>query len=590
MGCKSRGVAVLAALLGAIVAASAMAASAAAITEPVSFTNWAVWGSLTPKKLNEPVELPQGSTFNGVAEVTSTATSLSGTISGSIYVPPFKAKLKLGGALPTEVGVTFTQVGPSEGTISTVSPSDCAEPRFGTTCMNMSVESKADLGITATGLLGLEVRSECETSEPVVFHLSTDMPGEQLVLKLAGPHFTGTVTIPSITCKGLSGVAEGLLLTGLMSGPENPYSLKIGPNEPAAPTVTSEEATSVSQVSADLHASEDTNGEAESDCHFEYGTTAEYGTSVPCSWRLGSGFAVNAPLTELSEGQTYHYRIVATNTLGTSYGADQTFTTLSGSPEYGRCVAQKGGEYSDPTCQNVAEKKGVPDHKGKYEWLPGPTPACVAHKKGEYTDSSCSARSSKPHKGGYEKAGAGFTASTGAVTLETAQLPGAPVVTCSASSASGEVTGTATGSERITFTGCESSGRQCTSEGPDGTPSPGAGTIVTNLLATRLLGPVAGSVWTELASSEHQPYLAEFGCGGILFRMSGSLGGVQSGDVDAPSLTSTTSFSVEEGREAEQAVFTEASEDGGSSWTGPDASTLVMRSSNTAASAVEIRP
>ncbi len=549
-----------------------------------------MWGSLTPKRLNEPVVLPKGSTFNGVSEITITPTEFSGTLEGNILVPPFKASLKLIGLIPTTVGVTFTQVGPADGTITTVPASDCSEPRFGTSCVNLSVTTKADVGITAAGILGIEIPTQCETSEPVTFHLSANLPVEQLVLKQAGPHFTGTTTIPTISCPGLTGLPLSVLLTSLMSGPENPYALSLGPNEPAAPTVATQEASSVSQISANAHATADPNGEQESNCHFEYGTSTSYGTSVPCSWRVGSGFSVYAPLTGLSEGTAYHYRVASTNTLGTSYGADETFTTLTGSPEYGQCVAQKGGNYLDGNCQSVAEKKGVPDHKGKYEWAPGPSATCVAQKKGEYTDAGCTSKSAKPRKGSYEKtAGPVYSATTGPVTLETAAL-GVSKVTCVAGTGAGEVTGTSTGTERFTFTGCEASGKKCTSEGPDATPSGKAGTIVTNLLRTRLLGPVAGQVWTQLASSEHEPYVAEFGCEGALYRITGSLAGLQGGDVGVSGTASTTRFSLEEGKEAEQALFTALSETKGKSWSAPESSTLVMLASNTSGTSAEIKP
>ena len=65
---------------------------------------------------------------------------------------------------------------------------------------------------------------------------------------------------------------------------------------------------------------------------------------------------------------------------------------------------------------------------------------------------------------------------------------------------------------------------------------------------------------------------------------------MQGGDVNTPSLTSTTSFSIEEEKEAEQAVFTEVSENGGESWTGPDSSTVVGLAEDTAASSLEIKP
>jgi hypothetical protein len=59
---------------------------------------------------------------------------------------------------------------------------------------------------------------------------------------------------------------------------------------------------------------------------FEVGTTTDYGPPTG----LGAGASeapVSLALTSLQPGTTYHYRLTATNVDGTSYGADQTFTT-----------------------------------------------------------------------------------------------------------------------------------------------------------------------------------------------------------------------------------------------------------------------
>jgi hypothetical protein len=194
-------------------------------------------------------------------------------------------------------------------------------------------------------------------------------------------------------------------------------------------------------------------------------------------------------------------------------------------------------------------------------------------------------KSKKAHKGSFERnPGPKFTATSGAATLETA----AGTVTCSASTAAGEITGVYAGTERVTFTGCEKAGKKCTSEGANGTASGTPGSIETNLLATRLLGPVEGQVWTELASAEHQPYLAEFGCEGQLLRISGYASGVQAGDVGAPSAASTTAFAAGQG---EQVLSSETSENGGSSWSAATASVLSATLANTAELAtLEIRP
>jgi hypothetical protein len=130
-------------------------------------------------------------------------------------------------------------------------------------------------------------------------------------------------------------------------------------------------------------------------------------------------------------------------------------------------------------------------------------------------------------------------------------------------------------------------GRQCASAGPDSTPSSTPGAVVTNLLATRLVGPEPGGAWTELTSAEHEPYLFEFDCEGPPSRTTGSLAGVQGGNVNVQSLSSTTTFVTGEG---EQALDTELSENGGASWSGPEHSSVVGVAENTAAEATEIKP
>ncbi len=66
---------------------------------------------------------------------------------------------------------------------------------------------------------------------------------------------------------------------------------------------------------------------------FEYGPTSEYGSSTPFpEGSVGEGLeshAVWASAYGLAPGTTYHYRVVASNELGTAYGEDQTFTTLT---------------------------------------------------------------------------------------------------------------------------------------------------------------------------------------------------------------------------------------------------------------------
>jgi phospholipase C len=101
-----------------------------------------------------------------------------------------------------------------------------------------------------------------------------------------------------------------------------------------APAVETGAAGSITQSTAALNATVDPSGQALSDCHFEYGTSVFYESSVPCASmpESGSPAAVSAHAEGLSANTTYHFRIVATNPSGTGFGADQSFTTLPNPP------------------------------------------------------------------------------------------------------------------------------------------------------------------------------------------------------------------------------------------------------------------
>jgi hypothetical protein len=62
---------------------------------------------------------------------------------------------------------------------------------------------------------------------------------------------------------------------------------------------------------------------------FEWGGTREYGEETPWQGGFTSGMAFNTTIYNLTEGRAYHFRAVAINNNGISYGNDMTFTTLS---------------------------------------------------------------------------------------------------------------------------------------------------------------------------------------------------------------------------------------------------------------------
>ncbi len=111
-----------------------------------------------------------------------------------------------------------------------------------------------------------------------------------------------------------------------------PWATKIASFKIAsAPVATTLAATSVTSTGATLNGTVNPNGLAAT-YYFQWGTTTSYGNTTT-STSAGSGttaVAESASLASLTGGITYHYRLVATNSDGTSYGNDFTFTTLCG--------------------------------------------------------------------------------------------------------------------------------------------------------------------------------------------------------------------------------------------------------------------
>lgn len=99
----------------------------------------------------------------------------------------------------------------------------------------------------------------------------------------------------------------------------------------AAPNATTGAATFVSNTGAVLNGTVDPNGVATT-YYFEYGKTTSYGTKTTerSAGNNNGAIAVNAAISGLVAGTTYHYRVVAVGD-GTTRGADKTFKP--GAPE-----------------------------------------------------------------------------------------------------------------------------------------------------------------------------------------------------------------------------------------------------------------
>ena len=137
------------------------------------------------------------------------------------------------------------------------------------------------------------------------------------------------------------------------------------------PVATTNVADAVSANGATLHATVNPHGAATT-YYFEYGPTTSYGSKAPAapagvgSGRLG--VAVGQAITGLSEGSTYHFRVIASNEVGTVQGADQTIET----PLLPEAVT----EGSEAVAANDAIVTGTIDPNGEetsYQFEYGPT-------------------------------------------------------------------------------------------------------------------------------------------------------------------------------------------------------------------------
>ena len=95
-----------------------------------------------------------------------------------------------------------------------------------------------------------------------------------------------------------------------------------------APTAVTDAANAVTSSGATLHGLVNANG-AGTEVSFEYGTTTNYGSRVTSTLSPLTG-TINTSYNVYVAGvanTTYHFRVVAVNAAGTTYGMDQTFST-----------------------------------------------------------------------------------------------------------------------------------------------------------------------------------------------------------------------------------------------------------------------
>lgn len=131
-----------------------------------------------------------------------------------------------------------------------------------------------------------------------------------------------------------------------------------------SPSAVTKAAAGVTGVGATLNGTLNPAG-TETKYYFEYGKTTSYGTKT-AEVSAGSGTSdleMAKAVSGLSTSTTYHFRIVATSSVGTTKGEDKTFTTTKGT-----AVELSGMAVSEPFNGSEASKANYAANWSKLGW------------------------------------------------------------------------------------------------------------------------------------------------------------------------------------------------------------------------------
>jgi hypothetical protein len=181
-------------------------------------------------------------------------------------------------------------------------------------------------------LLSSQTTISSGTSSPIGMPALEDFVGYGSANAYEGSGPAPTLSATTAALRAGNGTVDtGDNAADFTAGAPNPRnSGGVVTNQP--PSVTTSPATGVVTNGATLNGSLNPNGQATT-AWFEYGLTTAYGSVIPLpgAFTGSAGVAVSTNLTGLTPGTTYHFRLDATNATGSTLGADQSFTTPSGS-------------------------------------------------------------------------------------------------------------------------------------------------------------------------------------------------------------------------------------------------------------------
>ena len=222
-----------------------------------------------------------------------------------------------------------------------------------------------------------------------------------------------------------------------------------------APTVTTQAVTSVEETTATGHGNITNTGGENPTRRIQWGTTTSYGNSSSAG--VGGTGAYSCSMTGLGPGILYHCRAYATNSGGTGYGGDVTFTTKPNPPTglSATAISQTQIDVSW-TKGSGAETTMVRRKIGSYPTSVSDGNQAYSGTGSSFNDTSLSCGTHYYYRAWSYKTGApnsGYSDSYSQADASTNACTGAPTVTTQAVTSVEETT--ATGNGNITNTGGE---------------------------------------------------------------------------------------------------------------------------------------
>ena len=237
----------------------------------------------------------------------------------------------LGAYRSTDFGVTWTGVSLGGGFIGAACSADGTKLAVSGTNYGVFISTNSGANWTPTSLANSSWQTLSASADFQTLIAAEKLPdpytGSVMVSKDGGAHWSTETDLPLTDWFGSAMSADGTTLYA--AGSAGIFKTSPPPT-PQPPSVVTGPATAIALYTAML------NGQASGNylqtaAWFQWGTTTNYG-NVTAAQNIGLSSvpaSFSSALGGLQPSATYHYRVVATNYLGTSYGSDATFTTYS---------------------------------------------------------------------------------------------------------------------------------------------------------------------------------------------------------------------------------------------------------------------